>query len=96
MSRILVPGLTVKHKTFGEGRIEVCDNSILAVHFPKINDTKKLGTSVIFGNGLVTLESEEQTMKIKGYSPILGEETKIKTTISRTEEALHEYLEFLE
>lgn len=96
VSKTLVPGLMVKHKTFGEGTIEECDNSILAVHFPKINDTKKLGTSVIFGNGLVTLESEEQTNRIKEYAPILNKESTIKVTVSKTEDALQEYLEFLE
>lgn len=96
VSKTLVPGLMVKHKAFGEGTIEECDNSILAVHFPKINDTKKLGTSVIFGNGLVTLESEEQTNRIKEYAPILNKESIIKVTVSKTEDALQEYLEFLE
>ena len=96
VAKTLVPGITVKHKTFGEGTIEECEGTTLTVRFPKINDIKKLGISVVFGNGLITLASEEQTQKIKEYSSILSEESKIKTTISKTEEALHEYLEFLE
>lgn len=96
ISKTLVPGMTVKHKTFGEGMIEEFADTILSVHFSKINDTKKLGISVVFANGLITLASDEQTQKIKGYAPILSNESKIKTTISKTEDALQEYLEFLE
>ena len=92
----LVPGLKVKHKSFGEGTIEECADTILAVQFPKINDTKKLGISVVFGNGLITLESDEYTQKLKEYAQILNKESAIKSTISKTEDALQEYLEFLE
>ena len=92
----LVPGLKVKHKSFGEGTIEECTDTILAVQFPKINDTKKLGISVVFGNGLITLESDEYTQKLKEYAQILNKESAIKSTISKTEDALQEYLEFLE
>ena len=96
VGKTLAPGMKVKHKTFGEGTIEECADTILAVQFPKINDTKKLGISVVFGNGLITLESDEQTQKFKEFASILSKESTIKTTISRTEDALHEYLEFLE
>ena len=92
----LVSGLKVKHKSFGEGTIVEVADTILAVQFPKINDTKKLGISVVFGNGLITLESDEQTQKLKEYAPILNKESAIKTTISKTEEAMQEYMEFLE
>ena len=92
----LVSGLKVKHKSFGEGTIVEVADTILAVQFPKINDTKKLGISVAFGNGLITLESDEQTQKLKEYTPILNKESAIKTTISKTEEAMQEYMEFLE
>ena len=96
VAKTLIPGMVVKHKTFGEGTIEECSETILTVQFPKINDIKKLGTAVVFANGLITLASEEQTQKIKEYAPILSNESKIMTVISRTEEALQEYLEFLE
>ena len=96
VAKTLSPGMVVKHKTFGEGTIEECSETILTVQFPKINDIKKLGTAVVFANGLITLASEEQTQKIKEYAPILSNESKIMTVISRTEEALQEYLEFLE
>jgi hypothetical protein len=65
-------------------------------NFPKINETKKLGIIVAIGNGILKLSSDETTQKIKEYAPILNNESKIKTTISKTEEALQEYLEFIE
>lgn len=92
----LFPGLKVKHKSFGEGTIEELSDTILTVQFPKINDTKKLGISVVLGNGLITLESDEQTQKLKEYAPILNKESVIKSTISKTEDAIQEYLEYLE
>lgn len=96
ISNALAVGMTVLHKTFGEGTIEECAGTIIAVNFPKINEIKKLGIIVAIGNGILTLSSNEVTQKIKEYAPILNNESKIKTTISKTEEALQEYLEFLE
>jgi len=96
ISKALAPGMAVNHKIFGEGTIEECSGTIISVNFPKINETKKLGIIVAIGNGILKLSSDETTQKIKEYAPILNNESKIKTTISKTEEALQEYLEFIE
>ena len=96
ISNALSAGMTVQHKSFGEGTIEECSETIIAVNFPEINETKKLGIIVAVGNGILKLSSDATTQKIKEYAPILNNESKIKTTISKTEEALQEYLEFLE
>lgn len=96
LAKTLVPGSIVKHKTFGEGMIEEYNDTTLVVKFPKTNDIKKFGISVVFGNGLMALSSDEQTEKIKEFMPLLNNEFKISTTISKTEKALQDYLEFLD
>lgn len=96
VSKTLVPKSEVKHKIFGNGTIDECSASIISVRFPKLNDTKKLGIAYSFANGLITLSSDEQTLKLKEYAPLLNNEAELMITISNTEEALQEYLEFLE
>ena len=70
--------------------------TILSVFFPKVNETKKLGLIVAIGNGLMTLESEEATQKIKSFVPILNNESKIPTDLVRAIEELQPYLEYLD
>lgn len=92
----LTKGLTVKHRVFGEGVIEECTGTIIAVHFAKTNETKKLGLTVAIGNGLVSLPSEEMTQKIKEYIPVLNRETQIPGHLSRAIDELQPYLEYLD
>lgn len=92
----LTKGLTVKHRAFGEGEIEECTGTIIAVHFAKTNETKKLGLTVAIGNGLVSLPSEEMTEKIKEYIPVLNRETQIPGNLSRAIDDLQPYLEYLD
>ena len=92
----LVKGLTVKHRAFGEGTVEECSGTIVAVHFTKTGETKKLGLTVAVGNGLLTLPSDEMTQKIKGYIPVLNNESRIPTNLANAEAALEPYLEYLD
>lgn len=92
----LSKGLTVKHRVFGEGVIEECIGTIIAVHFTKTDETKKLGLTVAIGNGLVSLPSEEMTQKIKEYIPVLNRETQIPGNLSRAVDELQPYLEYLD
>lgn len=93
---VLAKGAVVKHRAFGEGTVEDCIGSIMSVFFPKVNETKKLGLTVAIGNGLLTLESEEATAKIKGYIPILTKEQDIPKNLARATEELQPYLEYLD
>lgn len=92
----LSKGLTVTHRVFGEGVIEECTGTIIAVHFAKTDETKKLGLTVVIGNGLVSLPSEEMTQKIKDYIPVLNRETQIPGNLNRAIDELQPYLEYLE
>jgi len=92
----LTNGLAVKHRAFGEGTVEECSGTIVAVHFSKTGETKKLGLSVAVGNGLLTLPTEEMTQKIKGYIPVLNNESRIPTNLANAEAALEPYLEYLD
>ena len=96
ISQTLSKGVVVRHRAFGEGVIEECTGTIIAVYFSKINETKKLGLAVAVGNGFVALPSEEITQKIKEYIPILNRETQIPGNLIRAVEELKPYLEYLE
>lgn len=96
ITKALVKGLAVRHRTFGEGVIEECTGTIIAVHFAKTNETKKLGLTVAIGNGLVSLPSEEMTQRIKEYIPVLNRETQIPGNLSRAVDELQPYLEYLD
>lgn len=92
----LTKGLTVKHRVFGEGVIEECAGTIIAVHFARTDETKKLGLTVAIGNGLISLPSEEMAQKIKEYIPVLNRETQIPGNLSRAVDELQPYLEYLD
>lgn len=92
----LKKGLTVKHRVFGEGVIEECTGTIIAVHFAKTDETKKLGLTVAIGNGLISLPSDDMTQKIKEYIPVLNRETQIPGNLSRAVDELQPYLEYLD
>ena len=96
ISQTLSKGVVVRHRAFGEGVIEECTGTIIAVYFSKINETKKLGLAVAVGNGFVALPSEEITQKIKEYIPILNRETQVPGNLTRAVEELKPYLEYLE
>ena len=65
-----------------------CTGTIIAVHFAKTDETKKLGLTVAVGNGLISLPSEEMTQKIKEYIPVLNRETQIPGNLSRAVDEL--------
>ena len=86
----------MKHRVFGEGVIEECTGTIIAVHFAKTDETKKLGLTVAIGNGLISLPSDDMTQKIKEYIPVLNRETQIPGNLSRAVDELQPYLEYLD
>lgn len=92
----LAKGMAVKHRVFGEGVIEECTGTIIAVHFAKTDETKKLGLTVAIGNGLISLPSDDMTQKIKEYIPVLNRETQIPGNLSRAVDELQPYLEYLD
>lgn len=89
-------GDPVSHKKFGEGTIEECAGTVISVHFPAINETKKLGLTVAVGNGLIILDDESITQKIKEYVPVLNNEPRISATLSKLEDEIQPYLEYLD
>lgn len=87
---------TVKHKVFGEGTVESFDGSILAVYFPKVDATKKLGLTMSLQNKLIVCEAEGFTEAVEKYSDVMKYEHQIPSNLKRAEEELQPYLEYLE
>ena len=96
LGKVLTEGASVKHRMFGEGRVEKTAGTIVSVFFPKVSETKNLGLVVAFGNGLMTLTSDEETAKIKEYIPVLSKENDIPKNLTRAIEELQPYLEYLD
>lgn len=96
MSSALISGLKVKHRAFGEGTVVKYSGTVVTVQFSKTGETKELGLAVAVGKGLLTLPSDEMTQKIKGYLPVLNNEKRIPTNLSKAEAALEPYLEYLD
>lgn len=94
--QVIKAGDLVSHKKFGEGTIEECAGTVISVHFPAINETKKLGLTVAVGNGLITLDDKSITQKIKEYVPVLNNEPRISATLSKLEDEIQPYLEYLD
>ena len=87
---------TVKHKAFGEGTVESFDGSILAVYFPKVDATKKLGLTMSLQNKLIICEAEGFTEAVEKYSDVMKYEHQIPSNLKRAEEEIQPYLEYLE
>ena len=81
---------------FGEGTVESFDGSILAVHFPKVDATKKLGLTMSLQNKLIICEAEGFTEAVEKYSDVMKYEHQIPSNLKRAEEELQPYLEYLE
>ena len=87
---------TVKHKVFGEGTVESFDGSILTVHFPKVDATKKFGLTMSLQNKLIVCEAEGFAEAVEKYSDVMKYEHQIPTNLKRAVEAIQPYLEYLE
>ena len=87
---------TVKHKVFGEGTVESFDGSILAVHFPKVDATKKLGLTMSLQNKLIVCGAEGFAEAVEKYSDVMKYEHQIPSNLKRAEEEIQPYLEYLE
>lgn len=89
-------GVVVKHRTFGEGRIESCDGSFVTITFPKVGGVKKLGLFVSLLNGLLTCDLIDFNEKIDLYRDVMKREQQIPQTLKRATEEIQPYLEYLD
>lgn len=96
LTQAIKAGDSVSHKKFGEAIIEKCAGIVISVHFPAINETKKLGLTVAVANGLITLTDDSITQKIKEYVPVLNNESRISVMLSKLEDEIQPYLEYLD
>ena len=87
---------TVKHKMFGVGTVESFDGSILTVHFPKVDATKKLGLTMSLQNKLIVCEAEGFAEAVEKYSDVMKYEHQIPSNLKRAVEEIQPYLEYLE
>ncbi len=87
---------TVTHKTCGEGTVESCDGSILAIYFPKVDATKKLGLSTVLQNGLISCDAAGFADSVNKYREVMKNEHSIPNNLKRAMEAIEPYLEYLD
>ncbi len=93
---MIVKGTFVKHKKYGEGVIEECVGTGILVSFPMMSATKELNVAVSFGNGLLSLSSEEATQMLREYAPVLEKESQTVRRLAMIEKEIEPYMEFLD
>lgn len=96
LSSTLTAGMTVRHKTFGDGIVTGIVGSILEVEFPQKGETKKLGITVVVPNKFIVFDDPTITENIMQYIPVLKKEIDIPNRVKRAAEELAPYLDYLE
>ena len=81
INSVYVPGTAIHHVTYGAGIITENNGSGIQVNFPQVGD-KRLGTFVSAANGLITVNTEDYSEKIKAYAALLKEDNSIRNRLS--------------
>ena len=90
-----VPGTAIHHVTYGTGIITESNGSGIQVNFPQIGE-KLLGTFVSAANGLITVNAENYSEKIKDYAALLKEDSSIRNRLSFAEKEFAPFAEYLD
>lgn len=92
---VLTEGTIVKHKKFGNGRIEQINKDYIWIHFLPEQGTKRLGLSTVVANGIVSCDNAEFVEKIKHYRNVLAKAQNIPRALDYAARALRDYEDFL-
>lgn len=96
LSNTLKAGMSVQHKTFGDGFIQGVKGTRLDVEFPQQGKVIQLNIPIVVTNRFITFEDATITEGILKYIPILQKENDIPNRVKRAAEALEPYNEYLE
>ena len=96
ITKNITPGTKVISKSYGEGIVENYADTYLTVYFNSINERKKFELQTAIGSNSLKFTSEEIMQKLTEYIPLLNRANSLKKELSRTEEELQQYLEYLQ
>ncbi len=91
----LTVGTIVKHKKFGNGRIEKINKDYVWIRFLLEQGTKRFGLSVVVANGIVSCDNAEFVEKIKHYKNVLVKAQSIPRAFDYAARALGECGDFV-
>lgn len=95
INSVYVPGTAIHHLTYGDGIITENNGSNIQVNFSQIGE-KRLGTFVSAANGLITVNTEDYSEKIKDYAALLKEDSSIRNHLSFAEKEFAPFAEYLD
>ena len=95
INSVYVPGTAIHHVTYGAGIITENNGSGIHVNFSQIGE-KRLGTFVSAANGLITVNAEDYSEKIKAYAALLKEDSSIRNRLSFAEKEFAPFAEYLD
>jgi hypothetical protein len=90
----LKPGITIRHKSFGEGVIQELTDKAITVQFSGVGK-KTLGTITCVSNGLIRFADEEKQTDLLQYKEILRKDEQIRNAVRWAEQELIPYAEYL-
>ncbi len=93
MAKLLKTGDMVNHTRFGSGVVESMEGINAEVRFS--DDVKKMNMALSIGNGIVTLDKPDFSKYVEQYSNVLKRYQSIPQALSRAENALRPYEEYL-
>ena len=91
----IVPGLYVKHKTFGNGKIIEVDENFVSIFFERSGKTHKLSIMRTFPSEILTADIPDLHEHMLIYRNIGLKEQSILPTLEKASKAFEEYAEFL-
>ena len=95
VNSVFVPGVTIHHKSFGDGTIRENKGTNIVVGFPTVGE-KQLGTFVSAANGIIKVDADNYMERIDGYRDVLKKENSIRTAYSYAEKQFAPYAEYLD
>ena len=95
VNSVFVPGVTIHHKSFGDGTIRENKGTNIVVGFPTVGE-KQLGTFVSAANGIIKVDADDYMERIDGYRDVLKKENSIRTAYSYAEKQFAPYAEYLD
>ena len=95
LAETLHVGMTVRHRTFGDGTILSIEDTTMSVGFQTAG-TKYLGIATSLLNGIITTDDITFGERIKPYRECLLQEKQLRDAISFAEKQFAPYVDYLE
>lgn len=88
-------GCTVRHKTFGTGKVTELDGDRIEIDFSKVG-IKKLGTYETIAKGIISSDRVGYAEKIDAYKDVLKRYKSIEKNLASAEQEMKPYIDYLE